>query len=50
MVYSSRIIHIDVWFHFIREILDDGKILLEKIDTADSLIDILTEIVISIKF
>ena len=34
--------HIDVWFHFVREILNEENILLEKINT--------TKVVLGVKF
>ena len=45
-VYHGRTKHIDVHFHFIREIVDEGNILLQKIRTAD----MLTKVVTGIKF
>ena len=49
-VHHSRTKHIDVRFHFVREILDEGTILLKKIGTADNPADMLTKIVTRIKF
>ena len=49
-VYHSRTKHIDVRFHFIREILDEGDILLQKIGTEDNPADMLTKVVTGIKF
>lgn len=49
-VYHACTKHIDVRFHFVREIVDDGKILLQKIKTADNLADILIKVVTTIKF
>ena len=35
-VYHSRTKHINVWFHFIREILSKRKIILLKVPIADN--------------
>ena len=35
-VHHSRTKHIDVRFHFVREIVDEGDILLQKIGTANN--------------
>ncbi|KAH9771354.1 Integrase catalytic domain-containing protein [Citrus sinensis] len=43
-VYHARTKHIDVRFHFVREIVDDGKILLQKIKTAENPADMLTKL------
>ena len=42
-VYHSRTKHIDVRFHFVREIIDEGDILLKKIGTAYNLADMMTK-------
>ncbi|KAG7962752.1 hypothetical protein I3843_09G081300 [Carya illinoinensis] len=49
-VYHSRTKHIDVRFHFVREILEEGDILLQKIGTEDNPADMLTKVVTGIKF
>lgn len=49
-VYHSKMKHINVQFHFIREILDEGNILLRKISTADNLDVMLTELGFGVKF
>lgn len=49
-VHHSRTKHIDVRFHFVREIVDEGDILLQKIGTADNPADMLTKCVSGIKF
>ena len=49
-VHHSRTKHIDVRFHFIREIIDEGDILLKKIRTADNPADMLTKLVPLHKF
>ena len=37
--------HIDVRFHFIQEILDEGDIVLQKIHTKENPADMLTKVV-----
>ncbi|KAH9790140.1 Integrase catalytic domain-containing protein [Citrus sinensis] len=49
-VYHARTKHIDVRFHFVREIVDEGKILIQKIKTVDNPADMLTKVVTTIKF
>ena len=49
-VHHSRTKHIDVCFHFIREIVNEGDILLQKIGTVDNPADMLTNVVSGIKF
>ena len=41
-VYRTRTKYIDVRFHFVREILDDGNIELLKIHTTENSADMLT--------
>ena len=49
-VHHARTKHIDVRFHFVREIVDAGVILLTKIGTVDNPADMLTKVVGSAKF
>ncbi|KAI9181172.1 hypothetical protein LWI28_012125 [Acer negundo] len=42
--------HINVRYHFVREIVDEGNILLQKIGTANNYADMLTNVVTGIKF
>jgi hypothetical protein len=49
-VHHARTKHIDVRFHFVREILEEGDILLQKIGTADNPADMLTKVVTGAKF
>ncbi|GMP36216.1 hypothetical protein CsSME_00008418 [Camellia sinensis var. sinensis] len=49
-VHHARTKHIEVRFHFIREIVNEGDILLQKIGTADNPADMLTKVVSGIKF
>ena len=49
-VHHSRTKHIDVQFHFTREILNEGDVLLEKISTTDNPADMMTNVVSGVKF
>ena len=49
-VYHVRTKHIDVRFHFVREILDEGDIELLKIHTKENPADMLIKVVSGIKF
>ena len=49
-VYHGRTKHIDVRYHFVREIFEEGEILLQKIKTEDNPADMLTKVVTTIKF
>jgi len=42
--------HINVRFHFIREILDEGDIKLQKIHMKENPADMLTKVVSGVKF
>ncbi|KAE8691598.1 Transducin/WD40 repeat-like superfamily protein isoform 2 [Hibiscus syriacus] len=43
-VYHSRTKHIDVKYHFVREIFEEGKILLQKITTLENPADMMTKV------
>ncbi|KAE8673094.1 hypothetical protein F3Y22_tig00111812pilonHSYRG00176 [Hibiscus syriacus] len=43
-VYHSRTKHIDVRCHFVREIFEEGKILLQKITTSENPADMMTKV------
>ena len=49
-VYHARTKHIDVRYHFVREILEKGRVLLQKIPTAENPADMMTKVVTAIKF
>ena len=49
-VFHFRTKHIDVRYHFVREIVEEGRILLQKIETAENPADMLTKVVTTIKF
>ena len=42
--------HIDVHYQFMREIISEGRILLQKIEIVKNPADLLTKVVIGIKF
>ena len=49
-VYHAQTKHIDVRFHFVREILDDGDIGLLNIHTTENPANMLTKVVSGVKF
>ncbi|GJT56509.1 retrovirus-related pol polyprotein from transposon TNT 1-94 [Tanacetum coccineum] len=48
-VYHARTKHIDVRYHFIREILEEGGVRIQKIHTSKNPADMLTKVVAEIK-
>ncbi|KAM1959838.1 hypothetical protein ACFX15_005064 [Malus domestica] len=49
-VHHARTKHIDVRYHFVREIVGEGEIILQKIPTKDNPTDMLTKVVGVAKF
>ena len=49
-VYHARTKHIDVRYHFVREILEEGDIDLLKFHTSENPADMLTKVVPGVKF
>jgi len=49
-VYHVRTKHIDVRFHIVREILDEGDIVLQKVHIKENPADMLTNVVSGVKF
>ena len=49
-VHHAKTKHIGIRFHFIKEIVGNGEISLQKVDTKDNPVDMLTKIVPAIKF
>ena len=43
--YHSKTKHIDVQYHFVRDMVEDKKVLLVKVDTVKNTIDALTKFV-----
>eukprot|EP00253_Pinus_taeda_P028589 PITA_28589 len=48
--YHLKIKHIDVHYHFVRDMIEGKKVLLVKVDTLKNIVDALTESVSSEKF
>lgn len=48
--YHSKTKHIDVQYHFVRDMIEDKKVLLVKVDTLKNTADALTKSVSSEKF
>jgi hypothetical protein len=48
--YHSKTKHIDVQYHFIRDMVESNKVLLEKVDTLENIADSLTKSVSVVKF
>ena len=48
--YHSKTKHIDVQYHFVRDMIEDRKVLLVKVDTLKNIVDALTKSVSSEKF
>ena len=48
--YHSRTKHIDVQYHFVRDMIEDKKVLLVKVDTLKNIVDALTKSISSEKF
>ncbi|KAE8686610.1 Detected protein of unknown function [Hibiscus syriacus] len=49
-VYHARTKHIDVRCHFVREILEEGGVIIQKIRTIENPVDMLTKVVTAVKF
>ena len=49
-VYHARTKHIDVRYHFVREIIEEGGVLVQKISTTENPADMMTKVVTAIKF
>ena len=43
LAYYKRTKHIDIRYHFVREKVEDGQVILEYISTLDMLADIMTK-------
>ena len=43
--YHSKTKHIDVQYHFLREMVENGKFLLEKVNTVENVENLLTKLV-----
>ena len=49
-LYHKQMTHINVRFHFIREILEEGDLVLEKIHTKENPTDMLIKVISGAKF
>ena len=43
LAYHSKTNHIDVQYHFLRDMVEEKKVLLEKVDTMKNVADSLTK-------
>jgi len=50
LAYHSKTKHIDGQYHFVRDMIEDKKVLLVKVDTLKNTTDALTKFVSSEKF
>jgi hypothetical protein len=48
--YDSKTKHIDVQYHFLKDMVEIKKVLLEKVDTLENIADSLTKFVSAVKF
>jgi hypothetical protein len=48
--YHSKTKHIDVQYHFVRDMVEEKKVLLEKVDTLKNVVDSLTKSMSTEKF
>jgi hypothetical protein len=48
--YHSKTKHIDVQYHFVRDMVEEKKVLLEKVDTLKNVADSLTKSMSTKKF
>jgi hypothetical protein len=48
--YHSMTKHIDVHYHFMRDMVESNKVLLEKVDTLENITNSLTKSVSVVKF
>jgi hypothetical protein len=50
LTYHSKIKHIDVQNHFVRDMVERNKVLLEKVDTLENIVDSLTKFANTVNF
>jgi hypothetical protein len=50
LAYHSNTKHIDVQYHFIRDVVESNEVLLEKVDTLENITDSLTKSMSVVKF
>ena len=49
-MYHERTKHIDVRYHFIKDVIEEGKITMKKVSTAENPTDMLNKAVTTFKF
>ena len=49
-VHHDRSKHIDIWYHFLRECIEEGKVEIDHIGTADQLADMFTKALGRVRF
>jgi hypothetical protein len=50
LAYHSKTKHIDVQYHFVRDMVEDKKVLLMKVETLENVVDSLTKYMSTEKF
>jgi hypothetical protein len=50
LAYHSKTKHIDVQYHFVRDMVESNKVLLEKVHTLENIADSLTKSMSVVKF
>jgi hypothetical protein len=50
LAHHSKTKHIDVQYHFVRDMVETNKVLLEKVDTLENITDSLTKSMSVVKF
>ena len=48
--YHARTKYIDVKYHYEREVIESGIVLLKKIETKDNPLDMLIKVIFEVKF
>lgn len=49
-LFHAKTKHVDVQYHFVHDMLEDGKVNLKKVDTLKNVADVLTKLVKTTKF
>jgi hypothetical protein len=50
LAYHSKTKHVDVKYHFVRDMVENNKVLLQKVDILENILDSLTNSVSAMKF
>ena len=48
--FHKRTKHIDIRYHFVREKVEDGQVVLQYVSTTDKLADTMTKAIIAVQF